>query len=193
MNWRRALRALAACGVLLLWWAPLGQPEAAADEGGEIRVIVAVRGDVVVIDADVDFPAPRPLVWTVLTDFERLPEFISNLKTSRIVLREGNRVQVEQGGVGHFGPVAFPFRSLREFTLHPYEGFETRQIAGNLKHFAATTRLSEQGGGTHVHLHAEAVPDTLLPLELGKAYIAAETREHFGEMRAEVRRRQAAA
>lgn len=192
MSWRRALRALPLAAALLLL-APLGAPEVAANESGDIQVAVVVRGDTVVIDADVDFAAPRLLVWSVLTDFERLPGFISNLKTSRVVQREGERVQVEQGGIAHFGPLEFAFRSLREFTLHPPEGFETRQIAGNLKRYEARTRLAETARGTHVHVHAEAVPDTFLPLELGKGHVAAETREHFAEMRTEVRRRLAAA
>ena len=48
-----------ALGALLLavWLA--GEPEAATDGSDDIAVAVEIRGDNVVIDADLDFPAPR--------------------------------------------------------------------------------------------------------------------------------------
>lgn len=179
-------------GVLLLGLCLQPLVGAATDGSDGVEVRVDIQGDVVRVDVDVIIPATPREVWDVLTDFEHLPRFVSNIKSSRVVSREGNIVRVAQVGKTSFGPLSFEFQSERELTLSPHEGFESRMISGNMKRFHGSTKLEPVDGKTRIRYRSEAVPDTVIPLGLGRSLIEAETREHFQDIRREVLRRKAA-
>lgn len=166
---------------------------AATEDARDIAVHVDIQGEVVRVDVELMVPASPREVWDVLTDFEHLPRFISNILSSKVLAREGNVVRVAQSGVAHFGPLNFEFQSEREFTLTPCEKFESRMLSGNMKRFRGTTRLDVVEGKTRIRYHSEAVPDTALPVSLGRSLIEAETREHYQELSREVLRRKSAA
>jgi uncharacterized protein YndB with AHSA1/START domain len=161
----------------------------AAETTPDISVHVEMRGEVIRVDVDLIIAAPPKEVWEVLTDFEHLPRFISNITSSKIVSRVGNTVRVAQSGKTNFGPLTFDFQSEREITLSPFTRFESRMISGNLKRFNGTTQLESIEGGTKVRFHSESVPETVIPLGLARPLIEAETREHYQEIRNEVLRR----
>lgn len=158
----------------------------------DIAVRVDIQGEVVRVDVEATVAATPKEVWEVLTDFDRLPTFISNIVSSKVLSRSGNVVRVAQTGKTHFGPLTFEFQSERELTLVPYEKFDSLMLSGNMKRFRGTTRLEAAEGKTRIRYHSEAVPDTALPLGMGRSLIEAETREHYTEIRREVLRRKAA-
>ncbi len=161
--------------------------------GSEPVVSVEIKDGVVRTRAEVLIPASAQEVWDVLTDFENLPRYISNIAASKVLARNGNVVRVSQAGKAGFGPFTFEFQSVREMTLFPFERFESRMIEGNMKRFSGTTRLEADAGATRIRYVAEAEPDTVLPLGLARSTIESETREHYAEMTREVLRRKALA
>jgi carbon monoxide dehydrogenase subunit G len=165
---------------------------ATSDHAEEIAVQVQIQGELVRVDADVPVHATPREVWDVLTDFDHLPRFVSNIKSSKVLSREGNIVRVAQTGKASVGPLSFEFESEREITLNPYAGFESLMLKGNMKRFHGTTRLEAIDGITHIRYHSEAVPETLPPFGLGRSFIEAETREHYQDIRREVLRRKSA-
>ena len=166
---------------------------AAPDAVDDVSVRVEIQDGVVRIEAEAIIPASAREVWDVLTDFENLPRFISNITASKVLARHGNVVRVAQSGKGGFGPFTFEFQSVRELTLNPVEGFESRMVEGNMKRFRGITRLESAAGATRIRYQSEAVPDTVLPLGLARSTIESETREHYLEIGREVLRRKAAA
>lgn len=166
-------------------------PVVAADATGEVVVRVDIVDDVVRIDAELIIPASAREVWDVLTDFEHVPRFISNIASSKVLARNGNVVRVAQTGRAGFGPFSFDFKSTREVTLIPFEKLESRMIEGNMKRFRSTTQLETVGDATRVSHHSESVPESLLLLNLGRSVIESETREHYREIQREVLRRKA--
>ena len=161
--------------------------------GGEVSARVEIHDGVIHVEADAAIPASAREVWEVLTDFENLPRFISNITSSKVLARNGDVVRVAQTGKAGFGPFTFEFQSIREVTLTPFEKFESRMIEGNLKRFRGTTRLESAGDVTRIRYQSEAVPDTVLPLGLARSTIEAETREHYQEISREVLRRKGSA
>ena len=161
--------------------------------GGEVSARVEIHDGVIQVEADAAIPASAREVWEVLTDFENLPRFISNITSSKVLSRNGNVVHVAQTGKAGFGPFTFEFQSVRELTLKPFEGFESRMVEGNMKRFRSTTRLESAGDLTRIRYQSEAVPDTVLPLGLARSTIEAETREHYQEIGREVMRRKGSA
>lgn len=161
--------------------------------GSEPVVSVEIKDGVVRTRVEVLIPASAREVWDVLTDFDNLPRYISNIAASKVLARNGNVVRVSQAGKAGFGPFTFEFQSIREMTLFPFERFESRMVEGNMKRFSGTTRLEAEAGVTRIRYQSEAVPDTALPLGLARSTIESETREHYTEMATEVLRRKAIA
>jgi uncharacterized membrane protein len=161
--------------------------------GNEVSARVEIHDDTIRIEAEIAIAASAREVWEVLTDFENLPRFISNITASKVLARNGNVVRVAQTGKGGFGPFSFEFHSIRELTLTPYEKFESRMIEGNMKRFRGTTRLESADGVTRIRYQSEAVPDTVLPVGLARSTIESETREHYQEISKEVLRRKSSA
>jgi carbon monoxide dehydrogenase subunit G len=180
-------------GVVLLGLCLQPSVGAAMAGGDDIAVKVDIQGEVVQVDVELVIPATPREVWEVLTDFDHLPRFITNIKSSRVISRDGNVVRVAQTGKTSFGPLTFEFQSERELTLSPYDGFESRMISGNMKRFHGSTWLEAVDGKTRIHYHSEAVPDTVVPLGLGRSLIESETREHYQDIRREVLRRKSTA
>lgn len=176
---------------LLLVLAPVAHA-ASAEAGNGVSVRVEIQDDTVRIEADAVIAASIKEVWDVLTDFDNLPRYISNIAASKVLSRQGNVVRVAQTGKAGFGPFSLEFQSTRELTLTPYEKFESRMVEGNMKRFRGTTRLEEKDGVTRIRYQSEAVPDTVMPLGLARSTIESETREHYLEIAREVLRRKSA-
>ncbi|MCX7146125.1 MAG: SRPBCC family protein [Sulfuritalea sp.] len=167
--------------------------DAAAETCGDITVRVDIKGELVRVDVEAVVVATTTEVWDVLTDFEHLPRFISNIRSSKVLSRDGNVVRVSQSGKTNFGPLTFEFQSVREITLTPFVKFESRMISGNMKQFRGLTQIEAVEGSTRIRYQSEAIPDTVLPLSFGRSLIESETHEHFNEICKEVVRRKSGA
>lgn len=165
---------------------------AAATAGDEIAVRVDVREETVSVGAELTIAATPCEVWAVLTDFERLPQFVSNIAVSKVLARDGNSVRVAQTGKTSFGPLTFHFESERELKLTACERIESHMLSGNMKRFHGSTRLEAAEGRTRLRYHSEAVPATPVPPGIGRSLIEAETREHYRDISREVLRRKTA-
>ncbi len=184
-RWGRLSRILAVLLTLSTESAQGAAPEGCSD----IAVRVDIQGDVVRVAAELGVSASARELWDVLTDFEHLPRFISNITSSKVLFREGNVVRVSQTGKTSIGPFTFEFQSVRELILTPFERFESRMLSGNMKRFHGITQIETAEGRTRLRYKSEAVPDTSLPLSLGRSMIESETREHYQEICKEVSRR----
>lgn len=176
-------RALA--GLLIMLWAAT----ACAEKDRDVDVTVQVDGDTVHVDVAFAVKASPQEVWAVITDFEHMAQFISNLTSSQVLSRNGNVVIATQKGKASVGPLSFEFDSVRELRLTPFEEIRTRMVSGNMKSFESVTRLHADGSATRFDYHSVAVPGTWIPPVIGRNFIEAETREQFGEMRREILRR----
>lgn len=162
---------------------------AALEQEGDIRVEVQVSGENVIVDASLLIPASRQETWAVLTDFEHMAGFISNVKESKVLNVSGDILKISQRGSANYGPVKFPFESVREIHLMPFDRIQSRMISGNVRKMESVTQLFEENGKTRVIYHADSVPGVWIPPIVGKAFIAHEAREQFQEMRNETVRR----
>lgn len=186
MHRRRCL-----CTLLLLLCSPwLPAQETDVPSVSEKDVRVSRRGDLWVVEGSFFVPVSPAIAWAVLTDFEHMGSFLSNLSFSQVLERQGNILQVEQRGTARFGLFAFNFQSLREITLTPGRQIHARGLSGNIKNFVSDLRLAEDGSGTRLTYLAEMEPDFWLPAWLAPSLLRHELAEQFSAMLAEMRRRQ---
>jgi carbon monoxide dehydrogenase subunit G len=177
-------RALAALATLILLASAQAQP---------MEVVVRKAGEVITVDVRARVAAEPHLAWTVLTDFDHMADFLSAIKSSQVVSRKGEPLEVAQTGEAKRGFLRFSFATLRAVELVPEHEVRSRLISGSsFKSFEFTTRIDTRGGVTTIVHHGEYVPTTWVPPVIGTALIESETREQFGELMAEMLRRQAA-
>jgi hypothetical protein len=162
---------------------------AATAPDDDIDIKVNIEGELISTDVTFLIDAKPREVWGVLTDFDHMASFVSNLTSSKVLARGANLITVEQKGKASAGLLSFAFDSVREIQLTPFEGIRSRLISGNMKRFEGVTRFSEEAGKTRIRYHSDAIPNTWVPPVLGRGFIEQQTREQFAEMRQEVARR----
>jgi len=164
-------------------------PVLAADD--DITVRVVTHGSTVVIDVELPLKVSPEEAWSTITDYDRMTEFIPNLKESRIVSRDGNRLVVEQKGRARRGAVSFAFENVRDVVLVPPRDIRTRLVSGSMRAATSQTRLDRTDTGSKLTNHGEYTVSPLLPVSMVKDSIVLETRDQFALLRAEVMRRHA--
>lgn len=175
---------------LMLTATLLSQPVFAAQNDDGIDIVLNVDGDEVHLDITALIEAKPREVWAVFTDFERMANFVGNLKSSQVIARNSpNSLIVEQHGRAGSGPISFALDSVREIQLKPFESIRSRLLSGSMKRFDGMTRISEEGGKTRVSYHSDAISSTWIPPVIGRKLIEDEAREQFAQMMQEVIRR----
>lgn len=165
-------------------------PGAHARSDAEVSVSVERKGDAVFVEASLVVPVDIQLAWQVMTDYERMPEFLPQLHTSRVVSRRGNRLRLEQEGRVFIGPIPWSFEYVRDVELTPPRQIRSVIVGGSLASGEVITDLSSEGGGTHIQYRSEAVPGVWVPLGISEAVIRGQVREQLEQMRVEMVRRQ---
>jgi hypothetical protein len=182
-------RRLPLPALLALLWALFPPVAWTAEPDQDIVVHVDKDGPTISVYVDCPVTAPALLVWSVLTDYDRMAQFVSNLETSVVERREDNRLRVHQKGKASRGPLTFSFDNVREIELRPYQEIRSQLVSGELESSEFTTRIAEIDGVIHNVNVGRYVPKIWVPPVVGPALIAAETRKQFGEIRAEILRR----
>lgn len=158
----------------------------------DIEVKVKTAGENIIVDVTFLVPATQQEVWAVLTDFDHMADFVSNLKESKVARVSGDTLTIFQRGAAIYGPIAYPFESTREIRLMPFHKIRTHLISGNMRKMEGTTYLIHEGAKTRVIHHTDTIPEVWFPLAVGQVFIEHEMREQFHEMRNEIIKRKRA-
>jgi hypothetical protein len=175
--------------ILLLAVLPASAWSLATDQ--DIVVHVQKDGQNIAVDVDCPVDAPWPLVWEVLTDYDHMAQFISNLEYSGVEHRLDNLLRVHQKGKASRGPLTLKFDNVREVELVPYREIRSRLISGDMKASDFVTRIAEVAARVHIVNSGRYTPNIWVPPLIGPALIEAETQKQFGEIRTEILRRSA--
>lgn len=157
--------------------------QAEAEEGAvSIRIRATVR-------------AHHQVIWSTLTDYDQLAQFIPGMKSSRTVERRGPVVVVEQKGIAEVLIFNYPIEVTVESTESPPDAISVRVLKGNLKRLDGGYRV-EKAGGENAHLiswRGVIEPDFALPSLLSVPLMRSTLQRHFLAMLAEIERREAVA
>jgi len=172
------------------FWLISGSDANATEPLVQSRDVVVQRTDQgFTVDVDLLVPVPISIAWAVITDIERMPEFIPNLVESKVLARKPNWLRVQQKGYTRIGPLRLDFESTRDIKLMPESEMNAHGVAGNLKRFESITRLTTVGAGTRLEYHVEAQPDFWIPPLVGPFVVREQTTEQFSALLAEMIRR----
>jgi ribosome-associated toxin RatA of RatAB toxin-antitoxin module len=134
-------------------------------------------------------------VWQVLTDYARLPNFVPNLLSVRVVARDGNDRILEQHGRANMLFLRQEIHMLVRVTEHPMSAIDIVLISGDMQHYEAHWRMTptEKNGvtGTQIDYKATMTPDFLVPPMIGLALIEEDVKKMTLAVMAEISQRAA--
>ncbi len=184
-----SLRRFGAAGAAALaLWAP--GPAHATER---LEVQAQRRGDVVEVRARAEIQAPRELVWSTLTDYERMPEFIPGMKSSRVISRDGPRVTVAQSGEARFLFFSTPLDIVVESDETPPH-LDVKLVSGNLRALQGRYEFATSGddpASTSLRWMGSLAPEVQVPDWIGTALVRHMIEKQFSGMVKEIERREA--
>ena len=165
----------------------------AATQNSDHDIVVHVHKDQSTYEIRLEFDVPATIeqTWNVLADFDHMAKILSNMDSSRIVSRDGDRMMVAQTSHGKIGLIHVSVDGLREIVLKPPTEIRSHLVKGDLKASDFTTELRDEGAVTHVTVHGRIVVSPWVGVALGADRVAAQTRQQYQELREEVLRRKA--
>jgi carbon monoxide dehydrogenase subunit G len=165
-------------------------PPVSAGGNPDLDVSVEIVDGEIRADVSLFVRAPRQRVWEVINDYERAPEFMRGLQTSKIISRSGDTLRVYQKDQVRFGPFTFPVETVKDVRLTEPVRTESRLVSGSIKKYESTTELISEAGGTRIVYRSVANPGSFLAGFIGESSVRRETEERFNQVRSEILRRQ---
>lgn len=131
--------------------------------------------------------------WNVLTDYERLDEFVPDLVASRILSRDTNEAIIEQESRTAILLLVHTVRMVVRIEEQPCSVLNVERMSGDMRHYRARWEIepaSEAGNaGTHIALIGAMEPDFPLPPVVGDAIIQVNVKNMVEAVIREIERR----
>ena len=130
----------------------------------EVSVETTAEG-ITHLSGSVSIRAAKDSIWSLLAGYDRLCDFVPNLKESRIIKSDSSGIALYQRGTGGF----WIFTRTVETVLIVRETYpvsiDFRQIKGDFKYFRGSWRIGEAAGGgiCTVRYDAEMIPSFRAP------------------------------
>jgi carbon monoxide dehydrogenase subunit G len=163
---------------------------ALATDPAQIEIATSQKADVVEVKVQAVIAAPPEVIWTTLTDYERLPEFIPGLKSSKVIERKGAVATVKQSGVAQFLFLQIPI----EVTVESKEAWpilEVKRVSGTVRQLQGRYEMIVTPDSPTVRLIWTGIiePENSLPPLVGESLMRNSIREQFTGMVREIERR----
>lgn len=177
-------------GGLLVGLTLTGALPAHSNDGLAVEVAEDGRGAYRVTGA-FTVAADHGAVWQVLTDYDRLGQFIPSMKSS-LVKREGAHVAlVSQATTTRVMAISATTRVLLRLQEAPPHSIRFTDVSGrDFERYQGTWTIEASGEGTRVGYEAAAKPRFVPPL-VGKSIMEGTVRGLLQDLRREVLRRRA--
>lgn len=177
--------------VVVLAWA-LWVPVTATAQ--QISIETGAEGDAVTVTASAQMQVEPRTVWSVISDYDHLADFIPDMRSSRVIQRDGDQILVEQTGV--FGILFFqqPVEVKLAVVEYPMRRIVAHAVGGNVKEMDGRYELESLPAGTiRLSYFGRLVPDFPIPPILGTMLVRRLLARQFTAMVREIVRRDALA
>jgi carbon monoxide dehydrogenase subunit G len=159
----------------------------------EISIRTARDGDFVTVSASAVMKVDPGIAWAVLTDYDHLAKFIPDMKSSRVVSRDGNKIRVEQRGDVGFFFYREPVNVTLEIFEEPPHRITSRGVEGNIRALESHYNLQASGPGVRLDYTGRFEPDFAIPPLIGMPIVSRLIERRFRAMVDEIQRRDARA
>jgi len=158
-------------------------------DASDIAVAIDRDGDTFAVAVEFVVDATPEEVFNVLTDYDHMARFVSNVVESRVVRHDGERIVVEQKSRLTFGPIRIEFVNVRDVEPVPFHQIRSWVTEGDMQGSSFTTTIAARGTQTWISNHGSFHSDRWIPPIIGNMVLEAETRKQFQELRIEILRR----
>ncbi len=143
------LRSLIVPVILLLlmgsaYAASPSQNSSAVEEDVVMQEIETADGREGIV-ARIIIPAPLEVVWTVITDYEKLPEFIPDMKLSKVIERKDSETILRQQGESRFLMFHFNVEVIIKLIEQRYHNIEFDLVSGDFDYFEGEWKIESIG------------------------------------------------
>ncbi|MEN3363575.1 MAG: hypothetical protein V7606_849 [Burkholderiales bacterium] len=137
--------------------------------------------------------AGQQQAWRVLTDYERLQEFVPDLQSSILISRNGAEAIVEQHSEAGFLFLSQTIHMVVRVTEQPHSIIDVALISGDMRNYTARWELvpTTRDGieGTHIVFSGTMEPDFFVPPLVGSAIIQVNVRRMVNAVLTEINKR----
>lgn len=120
------------------------------------------------IAASGDVAAAPALAWRILTDYDHLAEVVPDLKSARVLARDGDKVIVEQVGAARFLFFSRDIRLVVQVHEQAPHKIDVSLVEGDMKVYRSSWELVPlESGGTRVIYRAAIEPAFYVPQAIG--------------------------
>ena len=183
---------------------PAIDPNESADTRGHAQRVALVaasfterrarrkHGDRIWVHAQSDVDADRSTIWSTLSDYDHLAQFIPNMSSSRMISRNGADVVVEQRGTAGFGPIRQKFTVLLTVREELNESITVAGVGGDFRYFDARYDIVPlTPHRSRIVYEATMAPSTPMPSIVSLPVMRSLISSQFGALVQEVSRRAA--
>lgn len=154
----------------------------------EPRVEVAVKrvdldGEQVFdVTANGTVKAAPAAVWKILTDYERMPEFVPDLERTKVLSRAGNKATVEQFGRARFLFFSRDIHLVVQVVEEPSSAIDISLVTGDMKVYRCRWEIAlvPETGGTRITYNGKMVPKFYVPGMLGSNIVRRDIERMMG-------------
>jgi len=159
----------------------------------QISIETSGEGDLVSVTASAEMRVDPRTAWNVISDYDHLAQFIPDMRSSRVVLRKGDELLVEQ--MGEFGFLFFRQHVDVKLAVieYPPRRIVARAIGGNVREMEGRYELETLPSGVRLSYFGRLVPEFSLPPIFGRMVVRKVMAKQFTAMVEEIIRRDALA
>lgn len=169
-------------------WGSLAHAQIVVPEPG---FLVTRDGDVIRIEAEVDLPVGWDSAWSVLTDYEGYPRYISSMRESKVVSSTASDRVVDQKGQFNFLFFSQGITVRKVVSEISPNVISSRAIDGDFRMLNERYELRQLGNVVHLTYSGRLIPKFELPPVLGLSVVRHVMLKNFREMLTEILRRDA--
>lgn len=154
-----------------------------------IKVDIKKENGRIMLSAVFSVAVPRDVVWSVMTDYEHMPDFLPQMKSSKIVQKSGPNLRITQQGVVPVMFFDFSYESTRDIELLPPDEIRSHSVGGNTGPTRAVTHLQVRDQSTLVSYSATWTPASSMLASFGLDIMREQVSLQFSAMQQEMLRR----
>jgi ribosome-associated toxin RatA of RatAB toxin-antitoxin module len=117
-------------------------------------------------------------VWRILTDYNHMADYVPDLKSAKIVSRNGDKVIIDQLGAARFFFFSRPIHLVVQVHEQAPNKLDVSLVDGDMKVYRCSWELRQADGGTRVLYNATIEPKFYVPGMVGASMV----RKDIGRM-----------
>lgn len=158
----------------------------------EPLVKVVRQVDAYLVRVESAIAADTAVAWQVLSDYNRLADFVPDMRVSRVVSAPGEALRIEQQGEAGFLLFKFAIDVELAIAETPPQRLAFRATRGNMRRMQGEWRIEPAAHGILLLYEAELAPAFWVPPVIGPLVLRRDIASQIAGVVREIERRQSA-